>query len=206
MLKTSYHRRKNMSTETTLFIYPFLMLILGIFSALIAKEKDRNIKIWFILGFLFSPISFLAILGLPKVNNTASNEDTPVSENCNSKVNPILIGFENPDNSINCTIYYPTESISLLCQRLLNRVNNKDCAIAFSETGDIDQIITHSNEALHKANITENSLNTLYNIKRDDFTFANTDTKLLWSDGNWTYFNNLTGRYMYLSDLAIQLI
>jgi hypothetical protein len=40
-------------------------IVAGGFSAFIAKEKNRNIFNWFILGFLFSLFALLALIAIP---------------------------------------------------------------------------------------------------------------------------------------------
>lgn len=53
-----------------LLTLPFILFINGIifgtFCSFIAKSKNRSALNWFILGFLFSVIALLAIVGLPK--------------------------------------------------------------------------------------------------------------------------------------------
>ncbi len=45
-------------------------LIVGMFTAIKAKEKNRNPFIWFFLGFIFSVIALLVIFVLPYNEST----------------------------------------------------------------------------------------------------------------------------------------
>ncbi len=57
--------------EHYIFIIIF-ELVVGMFTAIKAKEKNRNPFIWFFLGFIFSVIALLVIFLLPYKEN---NED-----------------------------------------------------------------------------------------------------------------------------------
>lgn len=45
-------------------------LVFGLFCAFIAKSKNRNMVGWFYLGFLFSIIALIALVGTPARNQT----------------------------------------------------------------------------------------------------------------------------------------
>lgn len=48
------------------YIYIIIFeLVVGMFTSIKAKEKNRNPFIWFFLGFIFSVIALLAIFILP---------------------------------------------------------------------------------------------------------------------------------------------
>lgn len=52
------------STATLWFLQA---IVLGGFSAFIAKEKNRDLVSWFFLGFLFSLIALIALIAIPKL-------------------------------------------------------------------------------------------------------------------------------------------
>lgn len=53
------------------YIYIIIFeLVVGMFTAIKAKEKNRNPFIWFFLGFIFSVIALLVIFVLPYNEST----------------------------------------------------------------------------------------------------------------------------------------
>lgn len=53
-------------------------LFWGTLCSLKAKEKNRNTKNWFLLGFIFSPIAYLTIVVLHKLSDSIDNETDPI--------------------------------------------------------------------------------------------------------------------------------
>lgn len=60
-------------------------IVFGGFCSFIAKEKNRGAFSWFILGFLFSLISVLALIAVPKLEGKSSKVD---EENPNKIIVP----------------------------------------------------------------------------------------------------------------------
>lgn len=46
-----------------------IWLLFGIATALVAKEKGRNVGLWLFLGFLFGIFALLIVIFLPTVDN-----------------------------------------------------------------------------------------------------------------------------------------
>ena len=67
-----------------------LNFVAACFCAWVAKEKNRDTTVWFILGCLFGVLSLLAIAGMPKAEIEA--REVP-SEFVTEKVPLILIGI-----------------------------------------------------------------------------------------------------------------
>jgi hypothetical protein len=51
-------------------------IIFGIFSAYIAKEKNRNKFSWFVLGFFFSILAVLALIAVPSLKNSTTDDSS----------------------------------------------------------------------------------------------------------------------------------
>jgi len=45
-------------------------IVFGLFCAFVAKSKNRNMVGWFYLGFLFSIVALLTLVGVPALNQT----------------------------------------------------------------------------------------------------------------------------------------
>ncbi len=61
-----------MSTGLLIVIILCGMLVFGGFSGFVASQKNRNIWIWFFLGFLFSWIALLALAAVPPLPKRAA--------------------------------------------------------------------------------------------------------------------------------------
>lgn len=55
--------------EVLVWIIILQGIIFGAFSSFIAKEKNRDSGGWFVLGFFFSLLAILALIGLPKLTD-----------------------------------------------------------------------------------------------------------------------------------------
>lgn len=49
-------------------------MVFGLFCAFIAKSKNRNMVGWFYLGFLFSIIALIALVGVPALDQTENTK------------------------------------------------------------------------------------------------------------------------------------
>jgi uncharacterized paraquat-inducible protein A len=64
--------------DALVVIILFQAVIVGSFTAFIAKEKKRDALAWFVLGFFFSLIALLALIAVPtkKVSETILRRNT----------------------------------------------------------------------------------------------------------------------------------
>lgn len=59
--------------ETIVVVILLQGIVFGAFSSFIAKEKNRDSAVWFILGFFFSLIALLALVAVPKLEKSSQN-------------------------------------------------------------------------------------------------------------------------------------
>lgn len=60
-------------------------VVFGLFCSYIAKEKNRNGKNWFFLGFLFSILAIFALIAIPKIDKENEFDDSFFSKNSDSE-------------------------------------------------------------------------------------------------------------------------
>ena len=110
--------------DTIWIILILQSIIFGFFSSFIAREKNREPISWFILGFLFSIITILALVAIPKVEQKPTGQTLDLSKTicpfCKEEILPDAILCKHCRSDLS-----ETQPITILNQVQKEMLENK---------------------------------------------------------------------------------